>query len=177
MSSSNIRIQVDDAELAQQLMEDLEQIDAPRGGGSSTTGFGGNPELYATASGTRLPKIADTKIVIESAPPNSKMQGKTGSYKLPSAAGKGATNLKAPRFVDAISQATEMPDLKHKKRSLFRKHKANRLEFSTIRRLAEQVKRPVQLIAEILKGQIALYERHHQLHERGDSKKQILNRE
>jgi hypothetical protein len=49
--------------------------------------------------------------------------------------------------------------------------------FATIFDLAEQIKSPVQLIIEIIKGQIALYERFYQLHEREESKKQILNRE
>jgi hypothetical protein len=49
--------------------------------------------------------------------------------------------------------------------------------FSQIFGLAEQIKSPVQLICEVIKGQIQLYERYFQLHEREESSKQILNRE
>ena len=43
--------------------------------------------------------------------------------------------------------------------------------------MAEQIKYPIQLIIEIIKGQISLYERFYQLNERGESQKQVLNRE
>lgn len=58
---------MDDADLAKQLMEDLEYIDAPR-----INEFNGSS--YAThndmnGNNLKLPKLSDTKIVIESAPP------------------------------------------------------------------------------------------------------------
>lgn len=49
--------------------------------------------------------------------------------------------------------------------------------FAQVFNLAEQIKSPIQLIIEVIKGQISLYERYYQLCEREESRKQILNRE
>jgi hypothetical protein len=49
--------------------------------------------------------------------------------------------------------------------------------FAEVFSLAEQIKSPIQLIIEIIKGQISLYERFYQLSERGESAKQVLNRD
>lgn len=60
---------------------------------------------------------------------------------------------------------------------LLKNEKSGRLPYQLIQNLADQVRNPLQLILELIKCQIDLFEVHQQLNERDESTKQILNTE